>query len=390
MKVKNKLITYGVIINVTALILLLLFSADLVKRGAEFSELSHFNKVKENSISFYNRFEDQLTIDEQESYKRDFNLLLQEYAQKKITNDTTIKYSITLLIISIAIVLFLTLVANILTIRNVVKPLDKLRAIMELKLEDIKDFKRDRDLSKYQEIRDLYNSFYGMIEEIENYKRIISERGVIDGWQSMSRAIVHELNNFLMPVGTYLNQVEEGISSERPFEEITENINKLKRSYNQSKNIIANLRNFYNSSGETISDIDLIDELRFIAEGFKVTLVSKIEGKLITSINLLGLNHIVVNLIKNGKEASRDGGEVEVVVESKNSTTTIEVKDYGVGISSDKVDRIFSPGFTTKKQGMGLGLSLVKKIAVDNGWSLDLESEVGKGTTFRLSLGNIS
>jgi len=66
------------------------------------------------------------------------------------------------------------------------------------------------------------------------------------------------------------------------------------------------------------------------------------------------------------------------------------VKDKGTGISPEDLQRIFEPYYSTKKSGVGLGLSIVKKIIEEHGWKIEVESELNKGTKFiiKLEIGN--
>lgn len=96
----------------------------------------------------------------------------------------------------------------------------------------------------------------------------------------------------------------------------------------------------------------------------------------------------VENLVKNGIDAMRGKGDISVVVEANEKFALIYVTDTGKGIPKKNHKRIFTPGFTTKKRGWGLGLSLAKRIIEEyhNGKIKVLKSSPGKGTTFVISL----
>jgi len=70
----------------------------------------------------------------------------------------------------------------------------------------------------------------------------------------------------------------------------------------------------------------------------------------------------------------------------ENNRIGIMVNDTGPGIPAENLERIFDPFFTTKEKGVGLGLAIVKRIVEGNGGEIDVESEVGKFTTFTISL----
>ena len=97
---------------------------------------------------------------------------------------------------------------------------------------------------------------------------------------------------------------------------------------------------------------------------------------------------VIENVVKNAVDAMEANGKVEVRVKKVPEYVQIDIQDNGKGLPTKLQKRIFEPGFSTKKRGWGLGLSLVKRIVSDyhNGKIFVLESEVGKGTTFRISL----
>ncbi len=95
----------------------------------------------------------------------------------------------------------------------------------------------------------------------------------------------------------------------------------------------------------------------------------------------------LVNLLINAREAMPEGGHLTVAARAAaNSSIEIEVADTGTGIASIHLERIFEPFFTTKEYGTGLGLTNVKRLVEDNGGSLTVQSEEGKGTSFRIRL----
>lgn len=97
---------------------------------------------------------------------------------------------------------------------------------------------------------------------------------------------------------------------------------------------------------------------------------------------------VIENLTKNAVDAMEGQGEITVQVEEREKVVRIDITDTGKGIPKSKFKTVFNPGYTTKKRGWGLGLSLVKRIveSYHGGKIFVKSSEVGKGTTFRIEL----
>lgn len=107
-----------------------------------------------------------------------------------------------------------------------------------------------------------------------------------------------------------------------------------------------------------------------------------------TNINLQLFSWVIENLLKNAIDAMEGKGKLSLNIIEKANNIIITITDNGKGIPKKLQQKIFSPGFTTKKRGWGLGLSLAKRIVDDyhNGKISVLKSELGKGTTFVISL----
>jgi PAS domain S-box-containing protein len=98
------------------------------------------------------------------------------------------------------------------------------------------------------------------------------------------------------------------------------------------------------------------------------------------------LKQVFLNFIKNGIEAMPDGGDLYVSAEVENNNVEISIKDTGVGIPPEKLQKIGEPFYTTKKEGTGLGLMVSFKIIESHKGKVYIESEQNKGTTFRILL----
>ncbi len=97
---------------------------------------------------------------------------------------------------------------------------------------------------------------------------------------------------------------------------------------------------------------------------------------------------VIENLLKNALDAMTGAGIINIKLKAEAAEVIIDIADTGKGISKKNISRVFKPGFTTKKRGWGLGLSLSKRIIEQyhKGQLFVKSSELGKGTTFRIVL----
>jgi PAS domain S-box-containing protein len=106
----------------------------------------------------------------------------------------------------------------------------------------------------------------------------------------------------------------------------------------------------------------------------------------LTPIDPTQIQQVLVNLIKNAMQAMTKGGTLTLQTGEGPDGVWVSVADTGGGIPPEQLNRIFEPFYTTKKKGSGLGLMIVQRIVRAHGGRIELESQVGRGTTFRIRL----
>ena len=100
------------------------------------------------------------------------------------------------------------------------------------------------------------------------------------------------------------------------------------------------------------------------------------------------INQVFMNLLVNASQAIPEQGEIRIRTFRDGDKVKVQISDNGVGIPAEHLTKIYDPGFTTKGVGVGtgLGLSICFKIVQDHGGGIDVESEVGRGSTFTVWL----
>ena len=98
------------------------------------------------------------------------------------------------------------------------------------------------------------------------------------------------------------------------------------------------------------------------------------------------LSQALLNVVVNAQEAMPEGGSLRITVEQDGAEAVISVSDTGVGIAEEDRERLLRPFFSTKPGGTGLGLSVTQRLVREHGGTLDFESKLREGTTFRIRL----
>jgi protein-S-isoprenylcysteine O-methyltransferase Ste14 len=205
-------------------------------------------------------------------------------------------------------------------------------------------------------------------------------------WVGMAKETAHQL-------GTPLSSMEAWLEILREKEENVSLANELAKDVNRLKLISDRFSKI--GSVPSLEECNLVAQISNMVAYIrkrapqKVTLsLQSAEQEVSAMISPPLFDWVVENLLKNALDAMEGKGSITVVIENHPAHITVDVTDTGKGIPKAFHDKIFHPGFSTKKRGWGLGLSLAKRIIQDyHKGRLSVKwSEVNKGTTFRIWL----
>ncbi len=133
--------------------------------------------------------------------------------------------------------------------------------------------------------------------------------------------------------------------------------------------------------------VDLVQFLKYEAEEARVRVVPILDDTLPpVSLDEGSMKRALLNLVKNALSAMPNGGELKLQTRREREGVILEVSDTGGGIPEEIQGKIFEPYFTTRDTGSGLGLTVVYKVVKEHGGDLHMDSRLGQGTTFRITL----
>ncbi len=207
----------------------------------------------------------------------------------------------------------------------------------------------------------------------------------------MSTYLAHEIRNPLFAIGGFANSLSKSPNlSEKDREKVQIIVEETKR----LDRMLSNMLNFTRSSHTNEKEMDLLAISQSTAElmsigygkqGYRIEVCSSSPLPTVFG-DEDSLKQCIVNLIRNAIEAMPGGGTVMLNLGLENGHVVLQVTDTGVGMNEHELDRVFNPFYSTKEDGIGLGLAMIKKIIEDHGGTVKIASKLGKGTTVSLLL----
>lgn len=204
-------------------------------------------------------------------------------------------------------------------------------------------------------------------------------------WAGMAKETAHQIGTPLSSLIGWLEIMKADNVDETTIVEIEKDINRLQTITDRFSKI---------GSEPVLERLNIIEETEQSFDYLKSRFSKQVEFSfkapkkpIMVSLNPALHSWTIENLVKNAIDAMKGKGKISVVIENDNNLVKILVTDTGSGIPKKQFNSIFEPGFTTKKRGWGLGLSLTKRIVEEyhKGKIKVLQSEIGKGTTMQVS-----
>jgi len=205
-------------------------------------------------------------------------------------------------------------------------------------------------------------------------------------WVGLSKETAHQLGTPISSLMAWVEVLRENYPQDGLLPEMEKDVKRLQ--------LIADRFSKIGSLPE-LSPASLTDVLRHVVDYMDRRTSSKVKMEtdfpqqdVVVSINASLFEWVVENLCKNAVDAMGGEGRISLLLRNDRDIAVIEVSDTGKGIRKKDIANVFRPGFTTKKRGWGLGLSLAKRIVEEyhRGRIFVKSSEVGRGTTFRIEL----
>ncbi len=274
-------------------------------------------------------------------------------------------------------------------------------SVIGSKMRDITLGKTNEEIvwNKNDEIGELVKQYNKMVHELEKSADALAKSEREGAWREMARQVAHEIKNPLTPMKLSIQYLQKSINNNQSnVKELTTNVAKtLIEQIDHLSKIAADFSQFANIGNRTIELVDLHQIIGSLVELHKTNpqveiYWQKVEGSIILKADKTHMNRLFTNLMANAVEACHDHEGCKIVIneERRGHSIIITVQDNGEGIPADMQSKIFTPNFTTKTSGTGLGLAMCKSIVEQAQGHIWFETEEGVGTTFFVQLPIIS
>ena len=235
------------------------------------------------------------------------------------------------------------------------------------------------------------------VTEIHQLHMIATRADRLKELGEMAAQVAHEIRNPLGGIKGFASLLKRDLADKPELQQMaaaivegTDNLNVL---VNQVLQYARPLQPHF----EVVDLIAWMEDLRYHvladpavqSQNIIIEVISS-DAKLPLHLDVALFHSAMLNLLFNAIQAMPEGGTVTIRIENRAQLTHISIADTGVGIPKENLAKIFSPFFTTKEEGTGLGLAEVQKVVQAHGGTVEVASQVGKGATFTISIPNKS
>jgi len=243
-----------------------------------------------------------------------------------------------------------------------------------------------------KEIDSLVNSYNKMIDDLEDSAERLAKTEREQAWQEMAKQVAHEIKNPLTPMRLTVQsfQKNSGFKSEDEKLKLNDFCEVLIEQIDTMSNVATSFSDFATLPKTQLEKTDIVEATKKVVEIFEqnnITLETSDEN-IFVKLDKEQWIRVMTNLIKNSIQSIPHDRESNIQVKIIDSTKKVKiiVSDNGLGVSKKNREKIFEPKFTTKSDGMGLGLGIVRSIINSHRGKISYKSKSNKGTDFTISL----
>jgi two-component system, NtrC family, nitrogen regulation sensor histidine kinase NtrY len=314
----------------------------------------------------------------------------QKDLEKELTAYLTTLINIYTILFAITTLIAL-LVSNLLT-----KPL----RIIKQQISNIQ-FGKFNEALQWQskdEIGNLVEEYNNMLIKLEKSSELLAQSERESAWREMAKQVAHEIKNPLTPMKLTIQHLQRVVETNP--DDINERVSKVSKMLIEQidtlSHIATEFSNFAKLPTANLEIVNLSEVLQNVTDLFQQN--TRCDIRLTKDEDLFIMAdrdqcvRIFTNLLKNAEQSIPEGrsGKIDVRALHENNSVVVSFKDNGCGIAQELQHKLFTPNFTTKTTGTGLGLAMVKNSVLSFNGTIEFETDINYGTTFILTFPIVS
>jgi two-component system nitrogen regulation sensor histidine kinase NtrY len=248
-------------------------------------------------------------------------------------------------------------------------------------------------VKSHDEIGTLAQSFNDMISKLRASREELAKHERESAWKEMAKQVAHEIRNPLTPIKLSIQHLRQAFKDRAPDrEEILQRVSQTVIDQIETLSRIATEFSHFAKMPERKFERVCIDDLlkETINLFREVQGISFIDQLASPTVKVIAdsdqLRGVFINIIRNAIQAIEKTGTITISTSKEGRMCLIIISDTGLGIPDEIRSKIFEPNFSTKSEGMGIGLAIARRVIEDHGGKIICQSERGKGTTFEIRL----
>jgi len=255
------------------------------------------------------------------------------------------------------------------------------------------------DIRTHDEIGQLATNFNDMTRQLASQRDRLLQSERVAAWRELARRLAHELKNPLFPLQLTIENLQRARQqTPEQFDEVfAESTATLRTELENLKTVIARFSDFAKMPTPQLQSVNLNESVRSAVRLYDAQFSANGRPPIVPELYLDEnvpliqadpdlLHRAFSNLVLNSLDAMPGGGTLTIRTGQKDGSVRVEISDTGAGLAPEECERLFTPYYTTKRHGTGLGLAVVQSIVSDHQGKISVDSTPGSGATFRIEL----
>jgi two-component system nitrogen regulation sensor histidine kinase NtrY len=255
------------------------------------------------------------------------------------------------------------------------------------------------DIRTHDEIGQLATNFNDMTRQLASQRDRLLQSERVAAWRELARRLAHELKNPLFPLQLTIENLQRARQqTPEQFDEVfAESTATLRTELENLKTVIARFSDFAKMPTPQLQSVNLNESVRSAVRLYDAQFSANGRPPIVPELYLDEnvpliqadpdlLHRAFSNLVLNSLDAMPGGGTLTIRTGQKDGSVRVEISDTGAGLTPEECERLFTPYYTTKRHGTGLGLAVVQSIVSDHQGKISVDSTPGSGATFRIEL----